>query len=532
MTFDIGFAMKILVGDALHEAGIELLRKVADVEVAAELNEEQLIEKIRSVDALLVRSKTKVTKNVIQAAKNLKVIGRAGAGVDNIDLEAATKRGIVVVNAPEASSITVAEHTIGLMLAMARKIPFADASLKSGKWEKKKFVGIELRGKVLGVIGLGRIGTQVVAKAKAFGMQILVYDPYISEKLARDSGVKISDLDELIKNSDFITLHVPLTEQTKGMIGKKEIEKMKKGAFIINCARGGMVDEKALYEGLKSGKIAGAALDVFEKEPPLESPLLKLENIVVTPHLGASTEEAQRYASVIACEEVIRTLKNEAPRNVVNMPVFSQEVLEKLRGYLPLAESLGKFSIQLLKGRISDVSITYCGRLLEVEELKVLTNAALRGLLSPILSESVNLLNAPIIARNRGIKVTEGRREDSEKFASLIILKIRADGGDIEVRGTLLGEEAKIVGIDGYSLDLAPMGEILLVKHEDRPGMIGKVATSLGKRKINIATMQVGRKEAGGTQLMVLTVDQQISKEVLRTVSKINGVKRAMAVEL
>jgi len=524
--------MKILVSDALHEAGIELLRKVADVEVATGLGDEQLIEKIRSADALLVRSKTKVTKNVIQAAKKLKVIGRAGVGVDNIDLEAATKRGIVVVNAPEASSITVAEHTIGLMLAIARKIPFADASLKSGKWEKKKFLGIELRGKTLGVIGFGRIGSQVVAKAKAFGMQILVYDPYISEKLAKDLGAKITDLEELIKNSDFITLHVPLTEQTRGMIGKREIEKMKKGTFIINCARGGIVDEKALYEGLKSGKIAGVALDVFEKEPPLESPLLKLDNVIVTPHLGASTEEAQKYASIIACEEVMRVLKNEAPHNVVNMPVFSPEVLEKLRGYLPLVGSLGKFSIQLVKGRISDVSITYCGKLLEVEEMNVLTNAALSGLLSPILSESVNLLNAPIVAKNRGIRVTEGRREDSEKFGNLMILKIRTDREETEVKGTLLGEEARIVSIDGYSLDLAPKGEILLVKHEDRPGMIGEVALSLGKQKINIATMQVGRKEIGGMQLMAITVDQQVSKEVLRTISKIGGVEKALAVEI
>ncbi|MDI6654891.1 MAG: NAD(P)-dependent oxidoreductase, partial [Candidatus Hydrothermarchaeota archaeon] len=300
----------------------------------------------------------------------------------------------------------------------------------------------------------------------------------------------------------------------------------------INCARGGIVDEKALYEGLKSGKIAGAALDVFEKEPPLESPLLKLDNVIATPHLGASTEEAQKYASIIACEEVMRVLKNEVPHNVVNMPMFSPEVLEKLRGYLPLAGSLGKFSIQLVKGRISDVSITHCGKLLEVEEMNVLTNAALSGLLSPILSESVNLLNAPIVAKNRGIRVTEGRREDSEKFGNLIILKMRTDREETEVKGTLLGEEARIVGIDGYSLDLAPKGEILLVKHEDRPGMIGKVALSLGKQKINIATMQVGRKEIGGTQLMAITVDQQVPKEVLRTISKIGGVEKALAVEI
>lgn len=522
--------MKVLVTDGVHEAGVELLRKEAKVEVAPELSEEQLARKIKEFDALVVRSKTRVTKNVISAAKKLKVIGRAGVGVDNIDLNAATRRGIAVVNSPEASSITVAEHTFGLMLAMARRIPFADASLKSGKWEKKKFFGLELRGKTLGIIGLGRIGSQVALKAKAFGMQILAYDPYINEQFAKEIGARIVSFDELIRRSDFITMHVPITDSTKKLIGSREIGRMKNGVFLVNCARGGIIDEKALYQGLKSGKVACAALDVFEREPPVDSPLLKLENIVVTPHLGASTEEAQIYASTIVCEEVLKVLRNEAPRNVVNMPAFSPEVVEKLKGYISLAESLGRFSVQILKGRISDVVITYCGKLIENPDLKILTNSVLSGLLSPILSQDVNLLNAPIIARNRGIRVTEGRREGAEKFESMIMLRVKTNKDKSEVSGTLLGSEQKITGIDGYAVDLHPDGSILLVKHEDRPGMIGKVATSLGRRKINIASMQVGRRQ--NVQLMALKVDQRVSGDALSAIGKIRGIKKVVAVEL
>lgn len=524
--------MKILVTDPLHPAGIEVLKKAGNVELAANLTKEQLLEKIADADALLVRSETKVTKEVINAAKKLRVIGRAGIGVDNIDVPAATERGIVVVNAPEASTITVAEHTIGLMLSLVRKIPAASASLKAGKWEKKKFVGLELRGKTLGVIGLGRIGSQVAQKARAFEMNIIAYDPYISEKTAKGLGVKMVDLKELFATSDFITIHTPLTEQTKALIGKEEIAQMKNGVYLLNCARGGIIDEKALYEAMLSGKVAGAALDVFEKEPPTGNPLLTLENFVATPHLGASTEEAQRYASTIACEEVVKVLSGLPPKYAVNVPVLAPEVFEKLKPYIPLVESLGRFAIQLLRGRISDVSITYCGRLVEVEALNVLTSAALAGLLMPILTEGVNLLNAAAVAKNRGIRVTEAKREDAERFAGLIILSAKTDEGEIEVKGTLLGEEARIVGLDSYALDLIPKGRLLLVKHEDKPGMIGKVATALGERKINIATMQVGRKQRGELQLMVLSVDQELGKEVVAAIGKIDGVKKVSVAEL
>jgi D-3-phosphoglycerate dehydrogenase len=307
---------------------------------------------------------------------------------------------------------------------------------------------------------------------------------------------------------------------------------MKKGVCIINCARGGIIDEKALLKGLESGKVGGAALDVFENEPPLKSPLLKSPRFVATPHLGASTEEAQKYASVIACEEVIKVLNNEPPTYAVNMPVFSPEVLDEVKGYLPVVENIGRFTIQLLSGRMSDVSVTYCGKLLELSDISVLTNSLLKGLLAPILTEGITLLNAPIVAKNRGIRVTEGRREDSGRFHNLIVLSVKTDSSEIEIKGALLGEEVRIVGIESYGVDLLPSGKILLVKHQDRPGMIGRIAMSLGEHGINIGSMQVGRKQVGGLQLMVLTVDHKISKEALKDIASVDGIEEANVVEI
>lgn len=519
--------MKVLVADEIHESGKEILKEVAEVEEAVKVPLDHLLKKVSDADALVVRSATKVTKEVIDAGKKLKVIGRAGVGVDNIDVDAATARGIVVVNTPEATSITVAEHTLGLMLAMARKIPFAHQSMKSGKWEKSKFMGAELKDKVLGVIGLGRIGKEVVKRARAFGMRILGFDPYVTEKLAKEMGVELVPLEALLSTSDFITVHVPFSDQTKNLIGKKELSKMKKSAVLINCARGGIVNEAALYDSLKSGSIGGAALDVFEKEPPEGTPLLGLENVILTPHLGASTEEAQKYASAIVCEEVLRVLRNIPPRNVVNMPVLAPEVMEELRDYIPLAQSLGRLVVQLTPGYVRDVSATYCGALAGVKELNVLTNGVLLELLRPALTNEVNILNSSVIAKNRGIKMTEGRREDAGRFGNLIAIEVKTTEEKFDVKGTLLGgEEARIIEVDGYEVDLVPTGNILLVIHEDRPGMIGKVATALGKLNINIGGMQVGRKDKGGLQMMVLTLDQELKKEDIKAIDSIGGVKK------
>ncbi len=525
--------MKILIADEIHESGKEILRKAGEVVDKPKIDEAGLLKDIVDADAVVVRSRTKITKAVIDAAKRLKVIGRAGVGVDTIDVDAATRRGIAVVNAPESTSITVAEHTMGLMLAMARKIPFAHASLKAGKWEKSKFMGSELRDKTLGIVGLGRIGSEVAKKARAFNMRIIGYDPYITEKLAKELGVELVDLDRLFASSDYITLHVPLTEQTKKLVGKKELSLMKKGAVLLNCARGGVVDEAALHEALAAGKLGGAALDVFEKEPATDSPLLKLENVIATPHLGASTEEAQRLAATIVCDEVIKILSNRPAKNVVNMPVLAPEVMEELRDYIRLAESLGSFAAQTAEGFVREVTITYCGRLSEVEDVGVLTNAVLMKLLAPALANEINILNASVMAKNRGIRVTEARREDAEKYGNLAIVDVKTDKDKAQAKGTLLGgEEPRIVGIAGYEIDLVPRGNLLMVVHEDRPGMIGKVATRLGERKINIAGMQVGRKDKGGTQLMLLTLDQEPSKEDIKAIASLEGIQDARAARL
>ncbi len=524
--------MKVLVSDSIHEAGIELLRKHAEVEVATSLSEDELVERVADADALIVRSATKVTRRVIEAGKRLVVIGRAGVGVDNIDLKAATERGIVVVNAPDASSITVAEHTFGLMLALARRIPQANASLKAKKWEKKRFLGVELRGKTLGILGLGRIGSEVVRKAKAFGMRCIAYDPYISEKLARELGVEVVELGELLERSDFITIHAPLTESTRRMIDDSAFARMKKGAYIINCARGGIIDEDALYRALTSGKIAGAALDVFEKEPPFDSPLLELENCIVTPHLGASTEEAQRYASLITCEEVLKVLRGEPPKNAVNMPALPAEVVERLRPHLRLAETLGRLGIQMLEGRLTEVRVTACGSFAEREYQEALTGAALKGVLSPILTGGVNLLNSKVLAKNRGIRVTEASREDAGSYQGLLEVVLTSDSGEVSVAGTLIGEEVRVVSIGRYAVELAPHDTMLLVEHEDKPGMIGRVATLLGEHGINIGAMQVGRYERGGKQLMVLSVDEPAPRQVLERIEGIDGVHSVKVLEL
>ncbi|MFQ5975903.1 MAG: phosphoglycerate dehydrogenase, partial [Candidatus Hydrothermarchaeales archaeon] len=452
---------------------------------------------------------------------------------DNIDIDAATEKGIVVVNSPESSSITVAEHAIGLIVALARRIPFADRSVKEGKWEKKKFLGLELQGKTVGILGLGRIGSQVAGKALAFGMHVIAYDPYIPEKTAKKMSVELTTLNVLLQKSDFITVHVPLTEKTKAIIGRDEIAKMKKGVYLINCARGGIIDEKALYDGLKSGRIAGAALDVFEKEPPFDSPLLEMDNLIATPHLGASTEEAQRNASTMAAEGVLDVLQNRASRYVVNMPVFDPEILEELGDYIPLADNMGRFSIQLIGDSINDVLITYCGELSGIKDKSVLTNSILTGLLSPILTGSINLLNAGIVTKNRGIRVTEAKREDAEEYQNLIILKVKTELDKVELKGTMFGgEEARIVSIDGYKTDIIPKGRILLVKHEDKPGMIGAVASSLGSHKINIGMMMVGRKKKGEFQMMILKVDQDVPEKVLDSISNIRGVEEIKTVIL
>ena len=517
--------MKVLLASNIHPAAIEMLKEKVEVVEAAGASFEELIEMISDADGVMVRSKPKLTKDVLEHAKHLKVIGRAGVGVDNIDVDYATKRGVIVVNAPEASTTTVAEHAFGMILSLARKIPQAVANVKSGRWDKKKFMGTELRGKTLGVVGLGRIGSRVAEMGRAFGMDIIAYDPYLSQETAQKRGIELLDIDEVLKKADFVTLHLPRTEKTAGLIGNHAFEIMKKTAYLVNCARGGIVDESALKEALSKGEIAGAALDVYEAEPPADSSILDFDSLIATPHLGASTVEAQENASVTTARDILAVLSGEAPKNPVNMPVFAPDVMERLNPYIGLCENMGKFAIQLTSGRVESVEVVYCGSLRDLKEKGLLTKTVLKSLLSPILLSTINIVNSELIARDRGIKVIQGEREDAEDFASMIILTVKSDEASLELKGVVLGGmHQKIVGIDGYSLEIVPSGNILLVKNEDRPGIIGSIATTLGRHGINIGSMQAGRKKLGDTQIMALTMDQEISEEALTALSLVDGV--------
>lgn len=523
--------MKVLIADQINEKGINELKDVAKVNVQTDITNEELIKVIGDFDAIVVRSRTKVTREVIEAAGKLKIVARAGVGVDNVDVDAATERGIMVVNAPESTSITVAEHTMGIILSLARKISIADRSVKNGKWEKSKFMGTELAGKTLGIVGMGRIGSQVATRCKAFAMEIMVNDPYITEDAASKLGATVVDKETLLKNADVITIHVPLTPETRHSISKKEFDIMKENTFIVNCARGGIINEDDLYDALSEGKIGGAGLDVFEKEPPKDSPLLNLDNMVVTPHIGASTREAQRDAAIIVAKEIKRVFKSESPKNVINMPVLDPESFGIIKPYFQLMEKLGKFLIQTAQGNIREIDITYCGELAEFSKQDILTRMVLQEVLNPILTEPVNLVNAKAVAENRGIIVIEGKRHDAKGHDSLIRIKMKSEGNEMSVEG-VLAKEPQIVMINDYKVDVETHGTMLIATYEDIPGIIGAIGTKLGEHNVNIAKMQVGRQKPGGEAVMVLKVDQQVPKGVLGELKKLDHVYDAVTVNL
>jgi D-3-phosphoglycerate dehydrogenase len=522
---------KVLIADQINEKGIDELKDIAEVVTNFTISKEELIDVIKDFDAIIVRSRTKVTREVIEASNKLKVIARAGVGVDNVDVQTATERGVMVINAPESTSITVAEHTMGLILALSRKIAIADNSVKNGKWEKSRFMGIELNGKTLGVIGMGRIGSQVVTRSKAFGMETLVYDPYITEKTASELGVTVVDLETLIKKSDVMTIHVPLTSETKHLIAREQLEMMKNNAFLVNCARGGIINEDDLYEALATGKIRGAGLDVFENEPPKDSPLLRLDNVVLTPHIAASTSEAQRDAAIIVANEIKKVFMEQSPKNVINMPVLDPETFSKIKPYFELIEKMGKFMIQTAKGNINEINVTYCGDLSEFTKHDVLTRMILQEVLNPILTEPVNLVNATSVAENRGIIVTEGKRCDAKGYKSLIKVEMKSDDNDVSLEG-IFEQKPKIVNINGYKVDVETEGTMLISKYKDKPGIIGAIGTKIGEHGVNIAKMQVGRKELGGEAVMVLKVDQYVPESVILDIKKLEDVHDAVAVNL
>jgi D-3-phosphoglycerate dehydrogenase len=522
--------VKILVSDPISDQGIEILKKEFDVDIATGLPPAELIKRIGNYEALIVRSETQVTKDVINAGKKLKIIGRAGVGVDNIDVNAATEKGIIVVNAPEGNTISAAEHTIAMMMAMSRNIPQANASLKSKKWDRKKFMGVEVRGKVLGVVGLGRIGAEVAKRAQGMEMTVLAYDPFITQERAAELGVELTTVEDIVRRADYITVHTPLTKETKDLIGSKEFAIIKKGARLINCARGGIINEEALAEAVKAGTVSGAAIDVFVKEPPLDSPLLELDRVIVTPHLGASTEEAQINVAVSVAEQIVNALKGLPVKNAINMPYVKPDVMQIIEPYLPLAEKMGKLGTQLI-GNYERVEITYSGEIAD-KNLAPITLALLKGLLEPVLGAGVNYVNAPTIAKERKIKVTESKSKTAEGYPSQISVKLSRKGEEKLVSGSIIGKEPRIVQIDSYRVDVVPTGYMIVAKHEDHPNIIGPCCMILGRNNINIAGMQVGRIKMGGEAIMVLNVDSEVDDRILDEIRSVDGIIDARLVVL
>ncbi|MDD4980307.1 MAG: phosphoglycerate dehydrogenase [Candidatus Omnitrophica bacterium] len=519
--------MKILVSDPLSEEGLKILKDVKDfqVDVKTELKPENLKEEIRHYDALIVRSATKVTKEIIDAAAKLKVIGRAGVGLDNVDLEAATQKGIIVMNTPGGNTISTAEHTISMILSLSRNIPQANASTKKGEWKRSKFMGVELYGKTLGIVGLGRIGKEVARRALSFGMRILAYDPFLSCEAAESLGIEVAELKDLLKQADYITVHTPLTEETKHLFSTKEFGLMKEGVRIVNCARGGIIDEAALAVAIKEGKVAGAALDVFEKEPiPADSELIKLDNLIATPHLGASTEEAQVNVAIEVAEIVRDALLGHGIRNAANYPCLEAEVCKILEPYINLCDKIGVFSGQLAEGRFQELNIGYAGEIIQ-HDLSPLTMALVKGVLSPILKETVNFINATALAKERGIRIKESKSSKEEEFVNLIRLEIKTDKETRVVYGTLsVNKKPRIVKIDEYYVEISPLGEMVVIQNQDKPGIIGNLGTLFGKHKINIASMTFGRQAPAGKAITVLNVDSPVSAEVLEKIKKTENI--------
>jgi D-3-phosphoglycerate dehydrogenase len=496
---------RVLITEPIAEAGIDLLRERFEVDI--EPNGD-LAEKIGAYDAIVIRSATKLTAEVLERADRLKVIGRAGVGVDNVDVETATRRGIVVANAPESTVVSAAEHTIGLLVALSRNIPQAHAALKQGRWERGRWGGVELEGKTLGVLGFGRIGQQVARRALGLGMRVVAYDPFVAKERFRELGVeRVESPEDVYGAVDYLTLHLPLTEETRGSIGKQAFEQMREGVHLINAARGELVDEAALLEALQSGKVGGAALDVFSKEP-YEGPLLKLDNVVVTPHLAASTEEAQDRAGVIVAEQVVAALDGALVTNAVNIPAIRAEDMEALGPFVPLAAKLGRLAMEFAGGRAEQITLAYYGGL-SGYDTRLLTAAALNGGFQGRTDRPVNYVNAPLIAAERGIEVLEERRRACRDFTNLVRVIVRSNGDEIRVAGTTIGNDNRLwlVSALGFELEMELAPLLVFFRYDDVPGVIGRVGSLFGEAGVNIANMAVSRTRRGGKALMALSLD-------------------------
>ena len=511
--------MNVLVSERLSEAGVERLREHIDVDVKLGLEPEELADQIGEYDALIVRSATKVTAELIERAENLKVVGRAGIGLDNVDVEAATRHGILVVNAPQSNILSAAEHTLALLLAQARNIPQAHAALVRGAWEREKWQGIELHGKTLGIVGLGRVGTLVAQRASAFGMRLVAYDPYVTPARASQMGVDLVEtVGELCRRADFITIHLPKTPETVGIVGARELQNVQPGVRIVNTARGGLIDEDALVDALRDGRVAGAAVDVFDEEPVTDHPLFSLPNVVVTPHLGASTAEAQDKAGLAIAEQVLLALRGEFVPYAVNVDVGT-DIPEVVRPYLRLAERLGRMAVALAGAGIEGLRFEYHGGIAEYDT-RALTLAGLKGAFSAVVHEPVTFVNAPLFAKERGISVEESSSSQSLDYVNLVEVRAQCKGETISVGGVLVGkrDQERLVRVYGYDLDMAFAPIMTFFRYEDRPGIVGIVGTLLGEAGVNIANMQVARRDQGGEALMGLAVDEQIPDDVLESI--------------
>jgi D-3-phosphoglycerate dehydrogenase len=524
---------KVLVSDPIDQVGIDILSDVAQVDVKTGLPQEELVKIIPEYDALMIRSGTKVTKAIIDAGTQLKIIGRAGVGVDNVDVPAATRQGIVVVNSPEGNTIAAAEHALAMMLAVSRYIPDANQSVKGGKWDRKSFTGSEVYKKTLGVVGLGKIGSHVATVARSMGMKILAYDPFISKERADQLGCTLVDLDLLFREADYITLHVPKTKETAHLINAEAMAKMKPTARIINCSRGGIIDEKALVEAVEAGQIGGAALDVFEEEPLGESKLRDLgPKVILTPHLGASTAEAQVNVAIDVAEQIRDVLLGLPARSAVNIPGLNPNVMEKLRPYLQLAETLGNLIGQLAGGRIESLNVNLQGEL-ATNDSQPLVVAAIKGLLTPALRERVNYVNASIEAKERGIHIIETRDAEPGDYSGSLHLEAKGSKGEHSVTGSLLANgEIRITNIDGFPINVPPSNHMLFTLHRDMPGIIGNIGSLLGSFNVNIASMQVGRKIVRGDAVMVVSIDDPLPEGLLAEIIKVPGIRDAYTVAL
>lgn len=522
---------KVLVSDPLTKQGIAILEEAKGIEVESKpgLSEDELVSIIGGYDALLVRSGTQVTAKIIEAGKNLKVIGRAGVGLDNVDLEAATRAGIVVMNTPDGNTISTAEHTMSLILALSRNIPQANASLKGKEWKRSEFAGVEVFGKTLGIIGLGRIGREVAKRASGFGMKIIAYDPFVSIEHARGMKIEMVELDDLYKLSDFITFHIPLTEESRHMVGAKELAMMKDGVRIINCARGGIIDEGALYAGLTSGKVAGCALDVYEQEPPFDSPLLELNNCITVPHLGASTKEAQLNVAIDIARQVVDCLTGGPIRNAANIPVMDPELAAQLQPFITLSERLGKLSAQLVDGNMEEITVEYAGQIAS-KDINILTTTIIKGLL---MDQMANYVNAISIATEQGIKITESKTSQREDFVNLISVSVKTDRMSRMVAGTIFKRsDPHLVYIDHFEVDAVPEGDLLILFQTDEPGIIGRVGTILGENGINIGWLKLGREKVGGQALSLWNLDGSISEKTMAEITSAPEIKEARLVRL